>query len=125
MKRVQHVPGSPKAVGPYSVYTEVNGFIFLSGQIGLDPETGTLREDLEEQIQQLLKNVEAILASRDLSFEHICKSTIFLTDMKDFATVNEIYGKKFEHAKPARSTIAVAALPLGAVVEIEFVVALP
>jgi 2-iminobutanoate/2-iminopropanoate deaminase len=125
MKRIQNVPGAPQAVGPYSIYTEANGFMFLSGQIGLDPLTGKLKEGVQEQTKQLLKNVETILESRELIFSNICKSTIFLTNMADFTLVNQIYGEKFEDAKPARSTVAVSALPLGALVEMEFLVAVP
>jgi 2-iminobutanoate/2-iminopropanoate deaminase len=114
------IPGAPKAVGPYSPAVKVGNIYYLSGQVGLNPESGKLVEGgIAAQTEQVIRNVNAVLASLKLNLNNIAKSTIFLTDMGDFQTVNSIYGSAFENHKPARSTIQVAALPLGAMVEIE------
>jgi len=111
---------APAPVGPYSQAIRVDGFIFCSGQIGLDPKTGQIVEGgVAEQTRQVLDNLAAVLAAGGLTFDAIVKTTIFLVDINDFATVNAIYGERFGTPPPARSTIAVAALPLGARVEIE------
>ena len=111
---------APAPVGPYSQAIRVDGFIFCSGQVGLDPATGKLVEGgVAEQTRQVLDNLGAVLAAADLTFAAIVKTTIFLVDINDFATVNAIYGERTGTPPPARSTIAVAALPLGARVEIE------
>lgn len=110
---------APAAIGPYSQAIEANGFVFCSGQIGIDPKTGNLAEGLENQTKQIIKNIEAVLKEAGLNLECIVKTTIFLTNINDFAKVNEIYGSFFTNHKPARSTIAVAALPKGALIEIE------
>ena len=114
-----HSTNAPKAVGPYSQAIESNGFIFCSGQIGLDPETQTLVAGLENQTHQVLKNLQAVLKAAGADFSHVVKTTIFVTDMGDFAKVNEIYAEYFGDHKPSRATIGVANLPKGAVVEIE------
>jgi 2-iminobutanoate/2-iminopropanoate deaminase len=114
------IPGAPKAVGPYSPAVKVGNIYYLSGQVGLNPESGKLVEGgIAAQTEQVIRNVSAVLASLKLNLNNIAKSTIFLTDMGDFQTVNSIYGSAFGNHKPARSTIQVAALPLGAMVEIE------
>jgi 2-iminobutanoate/2-iminopropanoate deaminase len=111
---------APSPVGPYSQAIRVDGFIFCSGQVGLDPATGKLVEGgVAEQTRQVLDNLAAVLASADRTLEAIVKTTIFLTDINDFATVNAVYGERVGTPPPARSTVAVAALPLGARVEIE------
>ncbi|HEY5348362.1 MAG TPA: RidA family protein [Candidatus Lustribacter sp.] len=111
---------APAPVGPYSQAIRVDGFIFCSGQVGLDPKTGTIvAGGVAEQTRQVLDNLAAVLASADLTFAAIVKTTIFLVDINDFAAVNAIYGERMGTPPPARSTIAVAALPLGARVEIE------
>lgn len=118
MKTVK-TKNAPQAIGPYSQAVIANGFIFCSGQIGIDPKTGNLAEGLENQTKQIIKNIEAVLKEAGLNLECIVKTTIFLTNINDFAKVNEIYGSFFTNHNPARSTIAVAALPKGALIEIE------
>jgi 2-iminobutanoate/2-iminopropanoate deaminase len=116
------IPGAPKAVGPYSPAVKVGNTYYLSGQVGLNPESGKLVEGgITAQTEQVLRNVTAVLASLKLNLKNVAKSTIFLTDMGDFQTVNALYGNAFGNHKPARSTIQVAALPLGAMVEIEVI----
>src|SRR5688572_13937179 len=112
---------APKAIGPYSQAIQWNGLLFLSGQIPLDPATGQLvTGDIRLETERVLANIEAVLTEAGATWEDVMKTTIFLTDLADFAVVNEIYGKRFEgFAPPARSTVQVAALPRGARVEIE------
>ena len=116
------IPNAPAAVGPYSQAVSANGFLFLSGQIALNPETGQLAgAGIEEQTEQVLKNIHSVLKSQALDFGDVVKTTIFLTDLSNFKTVNGIYEKWLGNYKPARSTIQVAGLPLGAIVEIEMI----
>jgi 2-iminobutanoate/2-iminopropanoate deaminase len=115
---------TPKAkpIGPYSVAIESGDLVFLSGQTPLDPNTGKLVEgDIAAQARQALENLKAILEAAGLGFGHVVKTTIFLTSMADFAAVNEVYKAYVGEPYPARSTIAVAALPMGAKVEIEMI----
>jgi 2-iminobutanoate/2-iminopropanoate deaminase len=113
---------APAAVGPYSQAVKSGGFVFCSGQIPLNPATGQLVEGgIEAQTRQVMQNLSHLLAAAGSSFEQVVKTTIFLTHMGDFAQVNQIYGSFFTVAPPARSTVQVAALPLGATVEIEMV----
>lgn len=115
---------APAPVGPYSQAIRSGGFVFCSGQIPLDPATGKLVEGgIAEQTRRVLDNVAAVLAGAGLTLAAIVKTTIFLVDINDFATVNGIYSERFGSLPPARSTIGVAALPLGARVEIEVVAA--
>ncbi|NOZ71671.1 MAG: RidA family protein [Chloroflexi bacterium] len=116
---------APAAVGPYSQAVRVGSWLFTAGQIGIDPATGQLRDGLEAQAQQVMKNLEAILTTAGTGMDNIVKTTIFLTDMADFQAVNAIYGAVFSGEPPARSTVAVAALPLGALVEIEVIALIP
>ncbi len=112
--------GAPAAVGPYSQAIGVGDLVFCSGQIGLDPATGNLVDGgIEAQAERALKNLSAVLDAAGLGFADVVKTTIFLADIDDFATVNGIYGTHMPDPPPARSTFAVAALPKGAVVEIE------
>ncbi|ASQ30711.1 reactive intermediate/imine deaminase [Campylobacter avium LMG 24591] len=112
----------PKAIGPYSVYRVVNGFLFASGQIPINPESGNIESsDIKEQTKQSLKNIEAILKENNLSFADVVKTTVFLTDINDFASVNEVYAEFFKEPYPARSAIAVKDLPKNALVEIEII----
>lgn len=112
-------PLAPAAIGPYSQAIAAWNFLYLSGQVALDPESMTMMQNtLEDEVEQIIANITAVLTEAKLSIEDVVKTTIFLTDINDFAKVNEIYGKYFSH-KPARSTIAVAALPKWARVEIE------
>lgn len=115
---------APRAIGPYSQAVQSGDLLFLSGQIALDPVTGQLvgDGDVRRETEQVLANAAAVLRAGGASFGEVAKATIFLVDMADFAVVNEVYGRAFEGlAPPARSTVAVAALPRGARVEIEFV----
>ncbi|HSR80497.1 MAG TPA: RidA family protein [Hyphomicrobiaceae bacterium] len=113
-----------KAIGPYSAAIESGEFIFVSGQIPLDPVAGKLVEgDIAAQTRQSLENLKTILAAAGLTFAHVVKTTIFLTSMHDFAAVNDVYKSYLGEPYPARSTIAVAALPMGAKVEIEMIAA--
>ncbi len=117
---------APAAIGPYSQAIEAAGFIFLSGQIPLDPGTGKIvLGDIGAQTDRVLDNIGAVLKAAGCDFAHVVKTTIFLTDLADFQTVNELYAKRFPKNPPARSTVQVAALPRGANVEIEAVACLP
>lgn len=117
-------PSAPAAFGPYSPAYEANGFVFLSGQVGVDPADGSRVDDVAGQTRQIMATIGAMLDDVGLDHSDIVKTTIFLTDMADFGAVNEIYGSYFEAAPPARSTVAVAALPGGFLVEIEVTAAL-
>ncbi len=120
----ENIAGAPKAVGPYSPAVRVGDTYYLSGQVGLNPESMHLvGPGIEEQTVQVLQNLRSVLAHLGLSFDDIVKSTIFLTDLAHFQTVNKIYGEALGGHKPARSTIQVSALPLGAIVEIEMIAA--
>jgi len=125
LKAIGEVSGAPKPVGPYSTAMISGGFAFLSGQLGLDPATGKLADGVEAQAKQSLANIRAVLTELKLSFNDVVKTTIFLTDLKTFQTVNTLYGEAMGDHRPARSTIQVAALPLGGVVEIEVIAAMP
>lgn len=113
---------APGAIGPYSQAIETDSMLFCSGQIGLIVSTGVLAEGLEAQVRQALDNLKGLVEGSGYEIEGIVKTTLFLTDMADFATVNEIYGSYFMTHKPARSTVAVVALPKGALFEIEAIV---
>jgi 2-iminobutanoate/2-iminopropanoate deaminase len=114
--------GAPKAIGPYSQGIRVNGFLFTAGQVALDPKTGELvAGGIAEQTSRVLENLRAILVEAGSSMAQVVKTTVFLVDMADFAAMNEVYGRAFGSHRPARSTVAVAALPRGAQVEIEAV----
>jgi 2-iminobutanoate/2-iminopropanoate deaminase len=122
MKTVIATENAPAAVGPYSQAIQVGDLIFTAGQLGLDPATGDLAgEDVATQTRQALKNIRAILEEAGAGMNQIVKTSIFVEDMADFQTVNAIYAEFFENAPPARSTVEVAALPLGGRVEIEAV----
>jgi 2-iminobutanoate/2-iminopropanoate deaminase len=113
---------APAAVGPYSQAVRVGNFIYTAGQIPLVPETGKLVEgDIKAQTRQAMQNLSRVLEAAGSSFGNVVKTTIFVINMADFAKINEVYGSFFTDAPPARSTVAVAALPLGAGVEIEAV----
>jgi 2-iminobutanoate/2-iminopropanoate deaminase len=111
---------APKAIGPYSVAIESGGFVFCAGQTGIDPATGELvSPDLEAQTHQVLINLKSVLEAAGTSLDKVVKTTVFLRDMTDFPKMNAIYASYFSTNPPARSTIAVAGLPKGGVVEIE------
>lgn len=115
---------APAVVGPYSQAIEANGFLFCAGQIGLDPQTKKLVEGIENQTHQIMKNITAVLIAAGTDVTKIVKTTIFLTNMDDYKKVNEIYGSYFLQIKPARSAVAVASLPAGALIEIECIAVL-
>lgn len=118
------VTSGPAPIGPYSVVAEANGFVFVSGQVAFDPATGvTVPGGVEEQAEQVMRNIGAILGDVGLGYGDIVKTTIFLADMADFAAVNAVYGRYLDDARPARSTVQVAGLPGGHLVEIETVAA--
>lgn len=120
MKKIVSTTDAPAAVGPYSQAIRVGQLVFTAGQIPLDPKSGQIvSEDIAEQTRRVLDNLTAVLKAENLTFSHIVKTTIFLTDLGDFQTVNEIYGSYFSEQPPARSTVQVSALPKGARVEIE------
>lgn len=113
---------APAAIGPYSQGIRAGDLLFFSGQIPLDPASGMLVEGgIEAQTEQVMRNLAAVLAAAGVDFGRVVKTTIFLVDLKDFAVVNEIYGRRFGAVPPARSTVQVAALPRGAAIEIECV----
>ena len=113
-------PHAPGAIGPYSQAIRADGYLFCSGQLGLDPATGDLvAGDVEAQAEQALRNLAAVLDVAGISFAEVVKTTIFLADMADFAAVNGVYARFVTDPPPARSTVAVAALPKGGRVEIE------
>jgi len=116
--------GAPRAIGPYSQALRAGGFLFTAGQVGFDPATGTLVDGgIGEQTRQVLQNIRAILEAGGSGLAQVVKTTVFLVDMADFAAMNEAYAEAFGTHRPARSTVAVAALPRGARVEIEAVAA--
>ncbi len=120
--RYLHTADAPEAIGPYSQATVAGGFLFTAGQIPLDPATMQAVEgDVVAQAEQVMKNLNAVLSNAGASWGEVVKTTIFLVDMGDFAKVNEVYTKHLGNSRPARSTVAVAALPRGVRVEIECV----
>lgn len=122
MKTIIKPAQSPAAIGPYNHAVRVGDLLFCAGQIPVDPTTGDLvKGDIKVQTDRVLQNVRAILSDQELTFASVVKSTVFLTNLADFAGMNEVYAKYFTHDFPARSTIQVAALPKGASVEIEVV----
>lgn len=119
-----HTDKAPAAIGPYSQAIEVNGMIFASGQIPLDPATGNVVEGgIKEQTRQALTNAKAIMESAGLSLANVVKTTVFMADMADFAAMNEVYSTFFTEPYPARSAVAVKALPKGVLVEVECIAA--
>lgn len=121
-REIVSTDGAPTAIGPYSQAIRANGFLFLSGQIALDPRTGQLvGTDIKQQTRQALDNVRAVLEAAGSSLALVVKTTIFLADMNDFGPMNEEYGSYFKDQPPARSTVQAARLPRNALVEIEVV----
>lgn len=115
---------APKALGPYSAGIKAGNLLFLSGQLGIDPATGKLAEGVEAQAAQALANIEALLSEAGASFDNVVKTTVLLAHIDDFAAVNAVYARRFSEPYPARSAFAVAAIPAGALVEIEVTAAL-
>jgi 2-iminobutanoate/2-iminopropanoate deaminase len=124
MKRIISTPNAPAAIGPYSQAIEVNGTLYVSGQIPIDPATGKVVEgNIAVQTQQVLKNIEAILIAAGYSFADVVKSTCLLSDMANFKAMNEVYGTIYAENPPARAAFAVKELPLGVLIEIESIAA--
>lgn len=120
MKKIIHTENAPAAIGPYSQAVEVKGTLYLSGQVAIDPETGKVVEGgITEQTEQVMKNIGAILKAAGYDFSDVVKSTCLLSDMANFAAMNEVYGKYYPENPPARAAFAVKDLPLGVLVEIE------
>ena len=124
MKKIISTKNAPQAIGPYSQAVATNGFLFISGQLGVTPSGEFAGADVKSQAQRSLQNLQAILSEAGLSFENAVKTTIFLADIADFAAVNEIYAEFFKEPYPARSTVAVKTLPKGGLVEIELIAAI-
>ena len=124
MKKAISAEGAPAAIGPYSHGVALGDLFFTSGQIPLVPETGKLVEGgIQEKTEQAFRNLEAVLAANGMTFENVVKTTVFITDLADFAEINRIYATRFPSNPPARSCVQVAALPAGARLEIELVAA--
>jgi 2-iminobutanoate/2-iminopropanoate deaminase len=121
-----HTDSAPKAIGPYSQSVETDGWLYTSGQIALDPATGELvGGGFEAQARQVLENLRHVLASAGCTFQNVVKAAVFVVDLADFPKLNALYAEAMGDHRPARSTIQVAALPKGALVEIDFVAKLP
>ena len=117
-----HTDRAPKVIGPYTQAVKANGFVYTAGQIPIDPSTGNIVDGgVTEQTRQVLENLKAVLQAAGSSLEQVVKATVFLKQMADFAAMNEVYAEYLSDAKPARSTVAVAELPRGALVEIDLV----
>lgn len=122
MRDIISTPDAPQAIGPYSQAIRANGFVFLSGQVAIDPSTQQIISgDAAAQTDRVLRNLSAILKAAGTGLERVVRSTVFLKNMDDFAAMNEVYGKYFRAAPPARSTVEVARLPKDAVVEIDVI----
>ena len=121
MKKIIATENAPKAVGPYSQAVEVNGTVYISGQIPVVPADGSIPESIELQTRQSLKNIGAILEKTGLTYSNVVKTTVLLADIADFASMNAVYSEFFTEEKPARACYQVAALPMGVKVEIEAV----
>ena len=121
-----HTDRAPEAIGPYSQATSTDGWLFTSGQVGIDPATGEIVEGgFAAQARQVLANLEQVLANADCSFSNVVKATVYVTDMADFPTLNTLYAEAMGSNRPARSTVEVAALPKGALVEIDLIARIP
>jgi 2-iminobutanoate/2-iminopropanoate deaminase len=120
MKKLIHTDLAPAAIGPYSQAIEINGMLFISGQIAIDPSTGELiKAGIQEQTELILKNIGAILQQAGYTYDHVVKTTVMLADMHYFTSMNEVYARFYKDIRPARSTFAAKDLPREALVEIE------
>lgn len=117
-----HTKNAPGAIGPYSQAIQAGDFLYVSGQIGINPSSGEVVEGIEAQTKQVMENLKAILAEADTNFSHVAKFTIFINDMNNFSTVNELYGSYLEKPYPARATVEVSRLPKDVLVEMDVVV---
>jgi len=125
VKQIISTPNAPAAIGPYSQAVRAGSFLFLSGQVALDPATGQLvGGDVRAQTERVMKNLEAVLAATGGSLAAVVKTTVYLADMNDFAAMNEVYGRFFPHDPPARATVQAARLPRDARVEIDLIAVL-
>jgi 2-iminobutanoate/2-iminopropanoate deaminase len=121
-----HTEEAPAAVGPYSQAIRVGEFVFTAGQVALDPVTGEIvSQDITEQTEQVIRNLKAVLAAAGSNLDRVVKTTVFLWDMGDFAAMNAVYARHFSEPFPSRSTVEVAALPKGGLVEIECIALVP
>ena len=125
MKHVVSPAAAPAALGPYSQGIDAGPFVFVSGQLPVDPATGEIPDDAAAQAERAFANVRAILAAAGLGLEHVAKTTVFLSDLADFAAVNEVYSRMFSAPFPARSCVQAAALPRGARLEVEAIAVRP
>jgi 2-iminobutanoate/2-iminopropanoate deaminase len=124
--RFHHTDDAPEAIGPYSQAVEIDGWLYLSGQVALDPATGELIDgDFEAETRQVLKNLRAVLATTGCTFANIVRATIYLTDWDNFPQINRLYGEALGDHRPARTTIEVSKLPKGAKVEIDLIARIP
>lgn len=124
MKKIIHTAGAPKAIGPYSQAVQINGFLFISGQVPINPAEGKVTaENIEDQTEQVMKNIGAILHEAGYDYSDVVKCTCLLADMDDFAAMNQVYGKYFPENPPARAAYGVVRLPLGVKIEIECIAA--
>ena len=122
MREIVLTDRGPKTIGPYSQAIKANGFLFASGQVAIDPKTNEfIGGDIKQQTERVLENVKGVLEASGSNLHHVVKTTVFLKDMNDFAAMNEIYGRYFTSAPPARSTVAAAGLPKNALLEIEVI----
>jgi 2-iminobutanoate/2-iminopropanoate deaminase len=122
MKKIIRTTDAPQAIGPYSQAVEANGFVFISGQIPLDPKTGAMiAGDIREQTKRVMENGKAILAAAGCTMAHVVKTTIYLKSIADFAAVNEVYGSYFPSDPPARATVEVSRVPKDVALEIDFI----
>lgn len=119
MKKIIHTENAPKAIGPYSQAIEMNGLLFISGQIPVNPKTGIIPEGIEAQTEQVMQNIGAILKEAGYNFSDVVKSTCLLSDMANFKPMNEVYARYYNENPPARAAFAVKGLPMGVLVEIE------
>ena len=119
MKKIIYTENAPKAIGPYSQAIEINGTLYISGQIPIIPTTGQMPEGIKEQTKQVLENIGAILKEAGYSYSDVVKSTCLLSDMNNFQAMNEVYGQYYKENPPARAAYGVVKLPMGALIEIE------
>ncbi len=119
MKKIIFTEKAPKAIGPYSQAVEINGTLYISGQVPIIPETGKMPEGIKAQTEQVMKNIGAILEAAGYTFNDVVKSTCLLSDMDNFQAMNEVYGSYYKENPPARAAYGVVKLPLGALIEIE------
>lgn len=123
--KFHHTDRAPKAIGPYCQGIEVDGWLYLSGQIGMNPETGELAAGFEAQARQVLSNLREVLAAAGCTFSDVVKATVYLNDFANFPTLNTLYGEAMGDHRPARTTVQAAGLPKGALVEIDLVARIP